>query len=174
MSEKTSPMKELKLEKVVVNIGVGESGDRLTKAQKVLQLVTRQKPVPTRSHATNRDLGIREGQEIGAKVTLRGKKAEEFLRMALATREMQLSQLSLDRRGNFAFGIPDYTDFKGFKYDPAIGIFGMDVCVEVARKGGWGVKHRTRAPRPIGKRARVAPEETKSFLETNFSVVFVE
>lgn len=169
-----NPWKQLKLNKVVINIGVGESGDRLAKAQKVLQMVTQQKPVLTRARSTNRDLGIREGQEIGTKVTLRGQKAVEFLQRALGTRQMQLSEASLDKHGNFAFGIPDYTDFPGFKYDPAIGIFGMDVCVEVARRGGWGVEHRVRAPQPVGKHAWVSPGETKSFLESAFQVKFLE
>ncbi len=174
MTDPSNPWLGLKIEKVVINIGVGQSGERLAKAQKVLQMVTGQKPVATRAHSTNRDLGIREGQEIGTKVTLRGTKAIEFVQRALGTREKQLSEASLDAHGNFAFGIPDYTDFPGFKYDPQIGIFGMDVCVEIARKGGWRVERRVRAPRHVGKGAWVERAETKSFLEKEFDVKFVE
>lgn len=168
-----SPMRALRIEKVVVNIGVGESGDRLAKAQRVLQMVTHQKPIATRAHVTNRDLGIRRGQEIGAKVTLRGSRAEEFLRQALGTRENRLDPLSVDRAGNFSFGIPDYTDFPGLKYDPQIGIFGMDVCVSVGRPGGR-VQFRRRSPSRPGRRHRPTPEETRGFLRERFGVQFVE
>ena len=119
--------------KVVVNTGVGESGEPRTKAERVLQMVTKQKPVATRSKATNRDFGIRQGQEIGAMVTLRGAAALNFLDRAFAARDRQFDPDSIDRAGNFSFGIADYTDFEGMKYDPEIGIRGMDVCVSMAR-----------------------------------------
>lgn len=174
MSDHKNPWLDLKVHKIVINVGVGKSGEPLTKAQKVLQMVTGQKSVLTKSRATNRDLGLRLGQEIGAKVTLRGERAINFLKTALGTRDNQLSAASIGKDGNFAFGIPDYTDFPGFKYDPTIGIYGMDVCVEVGRKGGVAVKRRTRAPRPLGKGAHVNQEETKAFLEGSFGVKFVE
>lgn len=168
-----NPMRALRLVKVVVNIGVGESGDRRTKAEKVLEMVTKQKPVATRSHATNRDLGIREGQEIGAKVTLRGDVAEEFFRRALGTREGQLDPDSVDKVGNVAFGIPDYTDFPGLKYDPQIGIFGMDVCAEIGRVG-TRVRRRSRSPRPLGPHQRPTPDETRAFLVATYGVKYLE
>ncbi len=174
MTDGTNPMRAVKVHKIVVNIGVGKSGEPLAKAHKVLQMVTGQKSVATKAHRTNRDLGVREGQEIGAKVTLRGARAMEFLQKALGTRENQMSRAGIDRDGNFAFGIPDYTDFPGFKYDPAIGIYGMDICVEVGRRGGRSVRHRSRSPRPLARSARVLPEETASFLEKTLGVKFVE
>ncbi|MCI4368813.1 MAG: 50S ribosomal protein L5, partial [Thermoplasmata archaeon] len=116
-----NPYHAVRLIKVVVNSGVGESGEARTKAEKVLTMVTRQKPVATRSRATNRDFGIREGQEIGAKVTLRGAAALDFVERALDARDRQLDPASIDRQGNFSFGISDYTDFAGMKYDPEIG-----------------------------------------------------
>ncbi len=76
-------MRQPRVEKVVVNIGVGEAGERLVKAQKVLEMVTKQKPVITIAKVTNRDLGVREGMPIGCKVTLRGERAETFLKKAL-------------------------------------------------------------------------------------------
>ena len=75
-----SGMRDLHVEKVVVNIGVGEAGERLVKAEKVLEMVTGQKPVETISKTVNRDLGIRQGMPLGCKVTLRGDVAEDFVR----------------------------------------------------------------------------------------------
>ncbi|MDE1820087.1 MAG: 50S ribosomal protein L5 [Euryarchaeota archaeon] len=166
-------MRALRVEKVVVNIGVGEAGERRTKAEKVLQMITHQKPIATRAHSTNRDLGIREGQELGTKVTLRGEVAIDFLKRALATRENRMDPLSVDKVGNLAFGVPDYTDFAGMKYDPQIGIYGMDVCVEVGR-AGWRVRHRARAHRSLGIHNRPTPDETRKFLAEAFGVIFIE
>ncbi|HZY70744.1 MAG TPA: 50S ribosomal protein L5 [Thermoplasmata archaeon] len=166
-------MRSVRLIKIVVNSGVGESGEPLTKAQKVLEMVTHRKPVLTRSRQTNRDFGIRQGQEIGAKVTLRGAAANDFLDRALDARDRQLDPESIDRGGNVAFGIADYTDFAGMKYDPAIGIHGMDVAVEVGR-AGWRVRTRTIQPRPIPRRERVTRDETRAFLAERFRVTFLE
>ncbi|MCI4350629.1 MAG: 50S ribosomal protein L5 [Thermoplasmata archaeon] len=168
-----NPYGALKVVKVVVNAGVGESGDPRSKAEKVLQMITHQKPIATRSHSTNRDFGIRQGQEIGAKVTLRGAAAVEFLGRAFEARDRQLDPDSVDRNGNFAFGIGDYTDFPGMKYDPAIGIHGMDICVEVGR-AGWRVRERLVRARPLPRYVRATPDETRAFLAAAFKVTFLE
>jgi large subunit ribosomal protein L5 len=168
-----NPYGALKVIKVVVNAGVGESGEPRSKAEKVLQMITHQKPVATRSHSTNRDFGIRQGQEIGAKVTLRGPAAVEFLGRAFEARDRQLDPDSVDRAGNFAFGIADYTDFPGMKYDPAIGIHGMDVCVEVGRSG-WRVRGRLVRARPLPRYVRPSPDETRAFLASAFQITFLE
>jgi len=159
----TNPHRAVRVVKIVVNSGVGESGEARTKAEKVLQMVTRQKPVATRSHSTNRDFGIRKGQEIGAKVTLRGGAAREFLLRAFEARDKQLDVDSIDRYGNFSFGIADYTDFTGMKYDPAIGIHGMDVAVEMGR-AGFRVRQRSLQSRPIPHSLRSTRDETRAFL----------
>ncbi len=173
MTATEQPMRTLRIVKVVVNAGVGESGENRAKAEKVLEMVTHQKPVATRARSTNRDFGIRAGQEIGAKVTLRKERAREFLVRALEARDRQLEPTSIDRSGNVSFGIADYTDFTGMKYDPAIGIHGMDVAVEIGR-GGWRVRDRRLRPAAIPKRLRATREETRAFLETAFQVTFVE
>ena len=169
----TNRLRDVRVIKVVVNAGVGESGEPRTKAEKVLQMVTHQKPVATRSVSTNRDFGIRAGQEIGAKVTLRGAAAVDFLVRAFDARDRQLDPDSIDRHGSFSFGIADYTDFAGMKYDPAIGIHGMDVSVELGRSG-WRVRDRARSPRSIHKAVRVSREEARRFLETELRVKFLE
>ncbi len=168
-----NPLRKLKVVKVVVNAGVGESGETRTKAEKVLRMVTHQKPVATRAHSTNRDFGIREGQEIGAKTTLRGPRAVEFLDRAFEARDRQLDPESIDRFGNFSFGIADYTDFTGMKYDPQIGIHGMDIAVEIGRSG-WRVRDRRARSAPIPRRLRSNRDETRRFLEQRFRVTFVE
>ncbi len=159
--------------KVVVNAGVGESGEARTKAARVLQMVTHQKPIATRSHSTNRDFGIRKGQEIGAKVTLRGALALDFLKRAFEARDRQLDIDSIDRNGNFSFGIADYTDFSGMKYDPQIGIHGMDIAVELGRSG-FRIRERRQQPRPLPRTLRSNREETRAFLTQSLGVSLLE
>jgi large subunit ribosomal protein L5 len=166
------PMRKIKLEKVVVNIGVGEGGERLQKAEKVLSMITGQKPLITRARVTNRDLGVRRGMSIGVKVTLRGKKAEDFLKRAFWIRDNKIADYSFDKYGNFSFGITDHTDFEGMKYDPNIGIFGMDVCAVLTR-AGKRVEYRKRARSKVAEKHRVTKEEAMKFLKEKFNVEIV-
>ena len=166
-------MREIRIEKVVVNVGVGEAGEKLVKAQKVLELVTKQKSVQTLSHRAVRDWGVRRNMPIGTRVTLRGPPAETFLKSALDIRSNRLPAYSFDPRGNFSFGIQDYTDFPGMKYDPEIGVFGMDVSVSLQRPG-WRVSRRAYRPRPVPRRHRVSRAEGIQFVKDRFKVEVVE
>ncbi|MDR3074806.1 MAG: 50S ribosomal protein L5 [Candidatus Methanoplasma sp.] len=166
-------MREIHIEKVTVNIGVGEAGERLAKAQKVLDMVTGQKSVQTISKNVNRDLGIRVGMPLGCKITLRGDIAEEFLQKALPIRERKIYEYSFDREGNMSFGISDYTDFEGMKYDPEIGIFGMDISV-VLRRTGNRVTQRALLKRRIPKSHRVDRDEAIRYMRENYDIEVVE
>ncbi len=166
-------MREIRVEKVVVNIGVGEAGDKLGKARKVLELVTHHTPAQTIAHTAVRDWGVRRGMPIGTKVTLRGDDAEQFLKRALSIRNNRLTAYSFDPRGNFSFGVPDYTDFEGMKYDPEIGVFGMDISVSLQRPGFRVAKRRTRAHR-IPRRHRISRDEGIAFVKGHFGIEVVE
>ncbi len=168
-----STMRDLHVEKVVVNIGVGEAGERLAKAEKVLEMVTKQKPVETLSKTVNRDLGIREGMPLGCKVTLRGDAAIDFVKQALSIREMRVPEYSFDKEGNMSFGISDYTDFEGMKYDPEIGIFGMDISV-VLRRPGNRITQRALLKRRIPKSHRVGRDEAIQYMKDNFQIEVVQ
>jgi len=161
-----------KIEKITVNIGVGEAGERLNKAETVLKGIAKKKPVQTLSRTTNKDWGLRERMPIGCKVTLRGKDADAFLKDALQTRENKMADYSFDDEGNLSFGIPDHTLFKDQKYDPNIGIFGMDVSITM-KKAGYRVKRRRISRRKIPHRHRVKKEETMKFFTETFNVEVV-
>jgi large subunit ribosomal protein L5 len=167
-----NPMREMLLEKVTVNIGVGEAGDRLQKARKILELVTGQKPVITRAKSTNRDLGLRPGMEIGCKVTIRGDPAEAFLKRAFWTRDNRIAEYSFDPEGNFSFGVADYTDFDGVKYDPEIGIFGMDITVTLMRRGKRVARRRLLQAK-VPKHHRISQDEGREWVRTKFNVEVV-
>ena len=166
-------MRNLHVDKVVVNIGVGEAGERLVKAEKVLEMVTGHKPVETISKTVNRDLGIRVGMPLGCKVTLRGDDAVDFVKRALVIREMRVPEYSFDKEGNMSFGISDYTDFEGMKYDPEIGIFGMDISV-VLRRVGNRITQRALLQRRIPKSHRVDREEAIQYMKETFEVKVIQ
>jgi large subunit ribosomal protein L5 len=162
-----------KIDKITVNIGLGEAGERLKKAEGVLQDVTGQKPVQTISKTTNKDLGVRKGMPLGCKVTLRNKKADEFFKKALKVRENKIADYSFDDQGNLSFGIPDHTMFEDQKYDPNVGLFGMDVCITM-KKPGYRVKKRRIQTGKIPKHHQVTVEESMDFFKTEYNVEVVE
>lgn len=164
-----NPMREVRIEKVVVNIGVGESGERLLKAEALLKELTGQTPIRTRARRGARDFGVRAGQEIGVKVTLRGDQAIEFLKEALWTRTNKVPGWSFDDNGNVSFGVADHTDFKKMKYDPDVGVFGIDVTVVLERPGAR-VKNRRIRPSRIGQSHRVTWEEAMDLMEQELDV----
>ena len=166
-------MREISIDKVVINIGVGEAGDKLIRAQKVIELVTHHKPIQTISRTTNRDLGIRKGMPIGCKVTLRRADAEQFLKDAFWVKENRMPGYSFDLEGNFSFGIPDYTDFPNMKYDPEIGIFGMDISVKMKRYG-YHISKRKLNRRKIPTFNRISAKEVKQFVKSRFEVEVIE
>lgn len=165
-------MRKLKIEKVTINIGVGEAGERLRKAESVLESLAHQKPVRTLSKTTNKEWGIRKRMPIGCKVTLRGEKAYDFLKRALWTRNYKIADWSFDDEGHVSFGIPDHTEFKEMKYDPEIGVFGMDVSVTFERPG-YRIKRRRIGKSRVPRKHRVTTEETMELLKNEFQVEVV-
>lgn len=162
-------MRELKIAKVTVNMGVGEGGERLAKAEALLEQLTNQRPIKTYAKATNQTFGIRKGSPIACKVTLRGLKAEEFLKKALEAVEHRFPKKSIDEWGNLSFGIKEHIDIPGVRYDPSVGILGMDVCITVERPG-YRVKRRRIGTRKISKKHIVTPEESMDFLKERYGV----
>lgn len=166
-------MREVRLEKITVNIGAGESGERLNKAKTILERITNRTAVLTKARKRVQAFGIKKGDTIGVKVTLRGKAAEEFLSKALDAVDYKLNKRSIDKDGNFAFGVKEYIDFPGAKYDPSIGILGFDVCGTMMRPGKR-VEKRRRLKSKIKHTHKVTPEETENFLKNKFKVNFYE
>ena len=170
---KNEPMRQLKISKVIVHMGVGASGERLEKAIRVLESLTSQKPVKLLARKTIRDFGIRKREPITTKVTLRGEKAEEFLTRALTVVDNKIKYSSIDTYGNFSFGIKEHIELPETTYDPSLGIFGLDVSISMAHPG-YRISKRRKYKRKIPKNHRVSKLETMVFLDTKFKVEIVK
>ena len=166
----SNPMLKPRIVKVTVNISVGESGERLQKAARVLEMLTGQKPSVRRAKRTIRDFGIRKGEPIAVMVTLRREKAIEFLKKAFHAIGYKLKVSQFDEFGNVSFGIKEHTLLPGVRYDPELGVFGMDVAITIERPG-YRVTRRRRARRPIPRRHRVTKEESMVLLNELFGIV---
>jgi large subunit ribosomal protein L5 len=166
------PMLKPRIEKVVVNLNVGKSGEPLEKANIVLKEITGQTPVKKKAKKTIRDFGIREGESIAVVVTLRKQKAIDFLKKVLPVVDNKVAKSAFDVHGNFAFGLKEHIEIQGVKYDPDIGIFGMDVCVAVNRPG-QRVKIRRKEKRHLGSKHMMTPEESIVFVKQTLGVEIV-
>ena len=168
----SNPMLKPRIAKVTVNIGVGESGERLRKAVKVLRDLIGQEPSIRYARRTIKEFGIRKGEPIAVVVTLRGERARNFLEKALEAIGRRIKASSFDDYGNVSFGIREHIMLPGVKYDPNIGVFGMDVAVTLERPGFRVMRRRRRRSR-IPRRHRVSKLEAITYFikELNVRVV---
>src|SRR3989339_155625 len=119
-------MNRIRIEKVTLNIGAGTNQSKLDKGLKLLQTITNAKPVKTFTNKRIPNWGIRPGLPIGCKVTLRKKRSVEVLKNLLQAKDNALQERQFDKFGNLAFGLHEYMDIPGVKYDPEIGILGFE------------------------------------------------
>jgi large subunit ribosomal protein L5 len=134
----TNEMQVPKLDKIVVNMGIGEAvadSKKAAAAMKDLAAITGQKPAPTRARQSIATFKLREGMVIGAKVTLRTDRMYEFLDrlITIALPRVKdfrgLKPTSFDGRGNYALGLREHIVFPEINYDQIDQIWGMDIIV---------------------------------------------
>ncbi len=164
----SNPMKELKIEKVTLNIGAGDDKQRVEKAVKLLEMLTEKKAVITNSKKRS-TFGVPKGKPLGAMVTLRKKDAEEFLKKAFVAREGKIPKSNIDSSGNFSFGIKEYIDLPSVRYSHDIGMSGFDISVTLERRG-FRIKRRRIRKTKIPVKQKISKEETAEWLKTKFGV----
>ena len=143
-----------KLEKIVINMGVGDGAHDqkfMDAAVKDLTLIAGQKPVVTKAHKSIAGFHLREGQEIGAKVTLRGENMynffEKLVRVALPrVRDFRgVSGKSFDGHGNYTLGVKEQLIFPEINYDDVVKVRGMDVIFVTTAKSDEEAKSLLKA-----------------------------
>ncbi len=161
-------MKEIRIEKVTLNMSTGAPGPELEKAKKLLGMITGRKIVKTKTRKRS-TFGVAKGREIGVMTTIRGAGAKELLAKLLQSLENKMKASQFDDNGNFSLGIEEYINIPGVIYDPEIGIMGFDVAVSLERPG-YRVRKRSYARARIGKKHRITPEEAMEWVRKEFDV----
>lgn len=168
-----NPMRKPYLEKIVLNIGVGTSGEELDRAQIALETISEKKAVKTLSKVNVKEFNLRIGRPIGTKVTVRGKDAEKLLKKLLLVYNNKILKNSFDDYGNFGFGIKEHISIPGIEYDNTVGIWGLDVCGRIVRPG-TSVKYKRNRIVKIPKHHYVSRLEAQEFLIKKFNVKIVK
>lgn len=164
-----NPERQIRIEKITLNIGAGKSSDKLDKGLVLLQKLAEIKPVKTLSKKRIAGWGLRPGLPIGCKVTIRGEKTEQLLKQLLGATENKLKTSQFDNEGNISFGIPEYIDIPGVEYDPAIGVIGLQACVTLGRPG-FRIKRRRIQRAKVGVKHRIKREDAIDYLKQKFNV----
>jgi large subunit ribosomal protein L5 len=167
------PMRKPFIEKVVVNIAVGMGGEKLQNAQNVIETLTGQKSVLLKAKKSIKEWDIRKRQNIAVKVTLRGTAAEELLKKTLVPTDNRILKKCFDNFGNFSFGIDEHIKIPGMKYDPSIGIYGMDIAVRIVRPG-MRIKTRKKNKRSIAASHYVNRNEAIYYINNIFGAEVVD
>ena len=170
MSQTTeSPMRKISLEKVVLNMGIGKSGDIIDVAKRALEQISGKKPSTRNAKETQRDWGVRKGEPIGVAVTVRGEDAKVLLKRLLEAKGNTVNGKSFDNFGNYSFGINEHIDIPDVKYEPSIGILGLGISIALTRPG-YGIRKRSKHKASVGKSHVISNQEAKDYLVKEFGV----
>ena len=166
-------MKHIRIEKITLNIGTGKDQNKLEKAVLLLKAITGIEPVKCITTKRIPAWGLRPGLPIGCKITIRNTQAHQLLARFIDARDKKLKVDNFDNSGNVAFGIHEYIDIPQVKYDPKIGIMGLQICLTLQRPG-FRVKRRSVKQAKVGKHHVITRQEAIDYLHSEFGVTVGE
>ena len=173
MSQQTQNlMKKISIAKIVLNMGIGKSGEPIEIGKKALDQITGKKPNARNAKKSQRDWGVRKGEPIGVAVTVRGDDATKLLKKLFVAKDNQIKESAIDDEGNLSFGIKEHIDIPEIKYDPKIGILGLEVSIALTRPGS-NIRLRSLHKAKIGKNHRIRKNDAIKFLTDEFGVEIV-
>lgn len=162
MAEK-NPMQEVKLDKVVLN--VGGTGEKLEKGFKLLQMISGKKPIKIKARKRIPTWNVRPGLEVGTKVTIRGKDAEEMLKKLLPAIDNTLKEKQI-KTNSFSFGIHEYIEIPGIEYMRDVGIMGFEITAVFTKPGKRVQKKKVKRGKA---KIKVMPKEIENYIVTKFN-----
>jgi large subunit ribosomal protein L5 len=162
-------MREIRIEKLTLNLGAGKNPELLKKGLSLLKKITGMEPIKTFTKKRIPTWGLRPGLPIGCKITLRKENAKTMLKNLLESKDNMLSEKQFDDNGSVSFGIPEYITIPGIKYDPEIGIIGLEACVTLERPG-FRIKRRRLGNHKVPSRHKITKQDAIQFMEKHFGV----
>lgn len=168
-----SSMRQIRIEKLTLNIGAGKEQAVLEKGISLLKNITGLAPVKTTTQKRIATWGLRPGLPIGCKLTFRREQARGLAKRLLLAKRNTLSKNNFDDYGNVSFGIHEYIDIPDVKYDPKIGIMGLQASLTLQRPG-FRIKRRKIMKRALPKKHCIARDESIQFMKDNFEIKIKE
>jgi large subunit ribosomal protein L5 len=170
----TNPMRTIRIEKLTLNIGTGKEQKVMDRAVKLLKAITGIDPVKTKTTKRLQAWGLRPGLPIGCKITIRDPEhIKKLLPRLLEAKEFVMTTRMFDNRGNVSFGIPECIDIADYKYDPEIGIMGLQASVTLGRPG-FRVKRRRLHAASVKNSHLISQDEAISFMKEQFNIKLQE
>ncbi|MGM5482888.1 MAG: 50S ribosomal protein L5 [Nanobdellota archaeon] len=163
-----SEMRNIRIEKLTLNIGAGKDQEKLEKGMKLIEYLTGVKPVKTKSNKRIPGWGVRPGLPIGCKVTIRND-CKELIKKFVEAKDGLLKPSQIDENGNISFGVHEYINVPGVKYNPEIGIMGFQISVTLSRPGKR-ISRRRLGKSNVPKKHRVSRDEAIEFMKKEFNV----
>ncbi len=174
MAEKENPMRKMKVEKLTLNVGAGKDAKVLEKGTKLLKALTGIDPVRTKTNKRLQAWGLRPGLPVGCKLTIRDPEMiKDLLPRLLDAKDKMLRTKMFDDMGNVSFGIPECIDITDYRYDPDIGIMGLQVSVTLIRPGYRVVRRRLHSSK-MKPDHHIKRDEAIMFMKDNYGIKIVE
>ncbi len=169
----SNPMREISISKLVINIGTGSDEQVQGNAKRLIETITGRKPADGRSKVRNPSFRIAKGQKIAAFVTIRGDEARKLAKRLFEAVDNKVSESAITDN-SLSFGIPEYIDISGVKYDPKIGMLGMNVNISFSRKGLRVAMRKSRHSRIPRTHRVIGKEEIREYVKGEFGVSPIE